>query len=141
VSFSGGTATTDSSGSYSFSGVTPGTYSITASHSGFFNVTHSATVTPGQTSTVNFAMATGGKIAGTVTNASGTVISGASVTISGGSISTTVHTTTNSSGVYNSNWVPVGTYTVTVSASGHTTQSKSTTANTGATTTLNFALQ
>jgi hypothetical protein len=69
------------------------------------------------------------------------VISGASVTITGGSISTTVNTTTNSSGVYNSNWVPVGSYTVTVSAAGHTTQSQSTTVTTGNTTTLNFKLQ
>jgi hypothetical protein len=91
--------------------------------------------------TLNFALATGGKIAGTVTNASGAAIAGASVSITGGSISTTVNVTTNSSGGYNSNWIPVGTYNVSVSASGHTTQSKSTTANTGATTTLNFALQ
>src|SRR5579864_1437159 len=118
VSFSGGSATADSNGNYSFSGVTPGSYSVTAAHSGFFNVTHSVTVNSGQTSTLNFAMATGGKIAGTVTNTSGGVIAGASVTLTGGSISTTVHTTTNSSGVYNSNWMPVGTYTVTVSASG-----------------------
>ena len=141
VSFSGGSATTDSNGNYSFSSVAAGTYTVTASHSGFFNVTHSATINSGQTTTLNFAMATGGKIGGTVTNSSGGLIAGAAVTISGGSISTTVNTTTNSSGVYNSNWVPVGSYTVRVSASGFTTQTKSTTANTGATTTLNFTMQ
>jgi hypothetical protein len=86
-------------------------------------------------------MATGGKIAGTVTNSSGAAISGAAVTLTGGSINTTVNTTTNSSGAYNSNWMPVGSYTVTVSASGHAIQSKTATANTGATTTLNFTLQ
>ncbi len=141
VSFSGGSTTSDSSGNYTFSGVTPGTYSVTASHTGFFPVTHAAVLGSGATVTLNFAMATGGKIAGTVTNSSGAAISGAAVTLTGGSINTTVNTTTNSSGAYNSNWMPVGSYTVTVSASGHATQSKTATANTGATTTLNFTLQ
>jgi phosphatidylinositol-3-phosphatase len=140
VSFSGGSTTTDSSGNYSFSGVTPGTYSVTATHTGFFAVTHAAVLASGATVTLNFAMATGGKIAGTVTSSSGAAIAGAAVTLTGGSINTTVNTTTNSSGSYNSNWMPVGSYTVTVSASGHATQSKTATANTGATTTLNFAL-
>ena len=141
VSFSGGSTTADSSGNYTFTNVTPGTYNVTATHTGYFAVTNSATVTSGAAVTLNFALATGGKIAGTVTNASGTPIAGASVSLTGGSISTTVNVTTSSSGGYNSNWMPVGTYKVTVSASGHTTQSKSATANTGATTTLNFALQ
>jgi acid phosphatase len=141
VSFSGGSTTTDNGGNYSFSNVTPGTYSMTASHTGFFAVTNSITLSSGATAILNFAMATGGKIAGTVTNSSGAAISGASVTLTGGSISTTVHTTTNSSGGYNSNWMPVGSYTVTVSASGNTTQTKTANANTGATTTLNFTLQ
>jgi acid phosphatase len=141
VSFSGGSTTADGSGNYTFTGVAPGTYNVTATHSGYFPVTNSATVASGAAVTLNFALATGGKVAGTVTNAGGTPITGASVSITGGSISTTVNITTSSSGGYNSNWVPVGTYTVTVSASGHATQSKSTTINTGATTTLNFALQ
>jgi hypothetical protein len=71
----------------------------------------------------------------------GDAIASAAVNVTGGSIATTVNTTTNSSGVYNSNWVPAGTYTVTVSASGYTRQSKSTSVTTGSTTTLNFTLQ
>jgi acid phosphatase len=141
VSYSGGSTTTDTGGNYSFANVTPATYNVTATHSGYFAETKSVVVGSGAAATLNFALATGGKVAGTVTNSTGTVISGASVTITGGSISTTVNTTTNSSGVYNSNWVPVGSYTVTVSAAGHTTQSQSTTVTTGNTTTLNFKLQ
>jgi phosphatidylinositol-3-phosphatase len=141
VSFSGGSTTADSSGNYTFTNVTPGTYNVTATHTGYFPVTKAATVASGAAVTVNFALATGGKIAGTVTNASGAAIAGASVTVKGGSISTTVNLTTNSSGGYNSNWIPVGSYTVTVTASGHAAQSKTATANTGATTTLNFTLQ
>jgi phosphatidylinositol-3-phosphatase len=140
VSFSGGSTTTDSSGNYSFSNVAAGTYNITAIHSGYFALTKSANVSSGSSTTLNFAIATGGKVAGTVTNSSGTAISGAAVTVTGGSIGTTVKITTSSTGTYNSNWVPVGTYTVTVSAAGHTTQSKTTTVTTGNTTTLNFTL-
>jgi hypothetical protein len=140
VSFSGGSTTSDTNGNYAFTSVTPGTYNVTASHTGYFNVTKSVTVTSGATATLNFALATGGKVAGTVTNSSGVAISGAAVNISGGSIPTTVNTTTNSSGVYNSNWVPVGTYTVTVSATGFTTQSQSVNVTTGNTITLNFTM-
>src|SRR5262249_39426348 len=136
----GGSTSSDSSGNYFFTNVTPGTYSLTATHSGYFAVTNQVTVPSGATVTLNFAMATGGKVAGTVTNASGIPIAGAAVSITGGSISTTVNVTTSSSGGYNSNWVPVGPYTVTVFASGHPSQSKSTTVNTGATTALNFSL-
>jgi acid phosphatase len=141
VSYSGASTTTDTNGNYSFTNVTPGTYNVSASHSGYFVETKSVTVNSGAISALSFALATGGKVAGTVTNSSGAVIANASVTITGGSISTTVKTTTNSSGVYNSNWVPVGTYTVTVAATGFTTQSQTATITTGNTTTLNFKLQ
>jgi hypothetical protein len=114
---------------------------VTATHSGYFALTKSVTISSGTTSTLNFALATGGKVGGTVTSSAGAVIAGASVTITGGSIATTVNTTTNSSGVYNSNWIPVGTYTVTVSATGFTKQSKTVNVPTGTTATLNFTMQ
>lgn len=141
VSFSGGSATTDSAGHYTFTNVAAGTYNVSASHSGYFLLTKSATITSGSTSTLNFALATGGKVAGTVTNSSGAAISGATVNMTGGSITTTVNTTTSSTGTYNSNWIPVGTYTVTVSATGFTKQSQTVNVPTGSTATLNFKLQ
>jgi hypothetical protein len=140
VSFSGGTTTTNASGFYQFTNVVPGTYSVTASHTGFFSSTQSATVNSGSTTILNFKLATGGKLAGTVTNSSGTAISGATVVISGGSVPTSVTLTTSSTGAYATNFVPVGTYTITVSATGFTTQSKTATVNTGQTTTVNFTL-
>ena len=140
VSFSGGSTTANSNGNYTFTNVAPGTYNVTATHSGYFAVTNSVTVASGTTATLNFALATGGKLAGTVTSG-GAPVSGATVSIAGGSIGTNLTITTSSSGSYNSNWIPVGAYTVTVSASGHATQSKNATVNTGATTTLNFTLQ
>jgi photosystem II stability/assembly factor-like uncharacterized protein len=140
VSFSGGSTTTNSSGFYQFTNVAAGTYNVTASHTGYFSVTHSATVNSGATTTLNFKLATGGKLAGTVKNSSGAAISGAAVKISGGSIATSVSLTTSSTGAYATNFIPVGTYTITVSATGFTSQSKTATVNTGQTTTVNFVL-
>src|SRR5207248_2149041 len=75
-----------------------------------------------------------------VTGSNSAALANASVTVSGGKVSTTKTMTTTSGGRYNTSWLPVGTYTVTVSAAGYATQSKSTTVITGATTTLNVAM-
>jgi putative lipoic acid-binding regulatory protein len=113
---------------------------VTASRSGYITESNSVTVSAGATSTLNFPMATGGKVAGTVTNSSGTAISGAAVQITGGAVQTTVNVTTSSTGAYNSNWIPIGSYTVTVSKSGFTTQTQNANVTTGNTTTLNFTM-
>jgi hypothetical protein len=140
VSVGVASTTTNSTGNYTFGNVAPGTYSLKASASGYFSATQSVTTTAGTTSTVNFQLATGGKLAGTVKNGSGTAIYNATVTITGGSLATTVNTKTNSSGKYNSGWIPVGPYTITVSKSGYTAQSKTATAVTGKTVTVNFTM-
>jgi hypothetical protein len=75
-----------------------------------------------------------------VKNSSGTAISGASVKITGGVIATTVNLTTNSTGNYGTGYIPVGQYTVTVSASGYVTQTKSGSVSSGATTTVSFTM-
>jgi hypothetical protein len=76
-----------------------------------------------------------------VLTGSGAPLSGVSVTISGGTIATTVIINTNSSGAYNSNYVPVGNYTVSISPSGLSPQTKTATVTTGMTTTVNFTAQ
>lgn len=78
-----------------------------------------------------------GAIAGTVTNTkTKAAISGATVDCGpAGS------TTTASNGTYSIASVPPGTYTCTASASGYKPKSASVTVNSGATTTVNFALQ
>jgi phosphatidylinositol-3-phosphatase len=141
VTYSGGSATTDTNGNYILSNVAAGTYNVTATRTGYISETKSATVASGATTTLNFAMATGGKIAGTVTSSAGAAIAGATVHISGGAVTTTLNVTTSSTGSYNSGWIPIGTYTVTVSANGFTTQTQSAAVTTGNTTTLNFKLQ
>jgi phosphatidylinositol-3-phosphatase len=134
------TKTTNLSGDYRFSSVAAGTYSVTAQASGYFSRTKSVTTTSGATSTLSFQLATGGIVAGTVKTSAGAAIANATVTLTGGAIATTKTITTGSTGYYNSNWVPVGTYSVVVSASGYTSQTKTISVTTGATSTLNFAL-
>jgi galactose oxidase len=141
VSYSAGSATSDASGNYTLSNVAAGTYNVTGAHTGYLSRSSSVTVTSNTTSTANFALATAGKIAGVVQNSSGAAISGATVKITGGKVATTVNTTTNSTGNYGTSWIAVGSYTITVSKSGFTTQSKTATVNTGATITVNFTMQ
>jgi cytoskeletal protein CcmA (bactofilin family) len=122
VSYSGGSTTTDATGRYTFTGVSSGTYSVTATASGYKARTYSGvTVTAGVTNTQDIQLTTTGRVTGTVT-AGGVAVSGATVTLQGGNLSTTDTVTSDSTGHYTSNWDPIGTYTVTCSAPGHSTQ-------------------
>jgi hypothetical protein len=129
---------TNSSGVYTIANVNGGSEALTASATGYLPVNGTASVTAGGTSTLNFQLATAGIIKVAAVNSAGAADTGATITLQGGVISTTVSGLTNSSGVYSSNWIPIGSYTVTISESGHTTQSESVTVTSGATTTVNF---
>ena len=141
VSFSGHSTTTSSTGTYSFSSVAAGTYTVSVTHSGYISESATVTVNSGATSTLNVQLSTAGKIAGKITTSTGAAVSGASIHFAGGTISTTADTKSSSTGTYSSSWIPIGSYSVTVSASGHSSQTKSVTVSTGNTTTLNFTLQ
>src|SRR5262249_34101607 len=141
VSFSGGSATTTTTGNYTLSGVAAGTYNVTAARTGYLSRTLQTTVTSGGTSTLNFQLATAGILAGKVTKSGGAAIAGATVKITGGTIATTKTLTTSSTGNYSSSWIPVGNYSITVTATGFTAQTKSAAVTTGATTTVNFTMQ
>src|SRR5207244_7688796 len=134
---SAGTANTvtDAGGAYTISGLAPGTYTATATASGYASQSASVTLAAGSTTTQNFALAPNpGTITGTVTDA-GTAapIAGATVAYSGGS------TTTDGSGAYTLANVAEGSYSVTESARGSVTQSRTVTVGPGATATQNFA--
>jgi hypothetical protein len=140
VSDSGGTSTTtDSSGAYTLSGLTPGSRSLTASAVGFDAGFNSALVTSGQTTqNVNFNLTpTPGAATGTVTNASdGTAIAGATVSDSGGA-----STTTDGSGAYTLTGLTPGSHTLTASATAFTSQAVTASINAGQTTQgVNFRL-
>jgi len=138
VSWSGGSTTTNTSGIYTLTNVTAGTQNITAAKTGYLSRTLAVGVTEGATSTLNIPIATAGKISVKVVTSSGAVVSGATVTIKGGVVATTVSGSSSSTGLFTTNWIPVGTYTVTVAKSGFTTQTKTTTVSSGVTTSLTF---
>jgi len=138
VSWSGGSTTSDASGIYTLTNVPAGTQNITAVKTGYLARTLAVGVTGGATSTLNIPIATAGKISVKVVTSSGAVVSGATVTIKGGVVPTTVSGSSSSTGLFTTNWIPVGTYTVTVAKSGFTTQSKTTTVSSGVTTSLTF---
>ncbi|MGZ4878149.1 MAG: carboxypeptidase regulatory-like domain-containing protein [Candidatus Angelobacter sp.] len=138
VSWSGGSTTSNASGIYTLTNVPAGTQNITAVTTGYLSRTLAATVTGGATSTLNIPIATAGKITVKVVAPSGAVVSGATVTIKGGSIATTVTASTSTTGLFTTNWIPVGTYTVSIAKTGHTTQTKTTTVTSGATVSLTF---
>lgn len=137
VSWSGGSTTTSTTGTYTLSNVATGSQKITAAKTGYLPRTLTASVTSGGTTTLNIAIATAGKISVKATKG-GVAVSGATVTIKGGVVSTTVTGTTSSTGVYTTNWIPVGTYSITVAKSGLTSQTKSATVASGATATVTF---
>jgi hypothetical protein len=138
VSWSGGSTTTNTSGIYTLTNVTAGTQNITAVKTGYLSRTLAVGVTGGATSTLNIPIATAGKISVKVVTSGGAVVSGATVTIKGGVIATTVSGSSSSTGLFTTNWIPVGTYTVTVAKSGFATQTKTTTVSSGVTTSLTF---
>lgn len=139
VSWSGGSTTSNTSGIYTLANVTAGSRNITASKTGYLSRTLAVSVAGGATSTLNIPLATAGKISAKVVTSTGAVVSGATVTIKGGAIATTVSGLTGSTGIFTTNWIPVGTYTVTVAKTGHTTQTKTTSVSSGVTTSLTFS--
>jgi hypothetical protein len=130
--------TANSSGVYSMNNVTTGTQTLTASATGYLPRSLTVNAPSGGTATLNFPLATAGKITVKAVNSAGAADAGVTVSISGGVIATTINGTTNSSGIFTTNWTAVGSYTITISQTGHTTQSKSATVTAGATTTVNF---
>ncbi len=141
VSTAGLSTLTDTSGNYTLANLVVGSYSVTATKSGWGTQTKTASVTAGTNTTLNFALAASGEIKGTITTSTGAAVSGATVNFTGGVIATNKNVTSSSTGTYNSGWIPVGTYTVTVSKSGFTTQTVSVTITSGQILTQNFTLQ
>jgi len=74
-------------------------------------------------------------------NAGGASVSGAILAFTDGNLRSAKTVVTDSSGAYNSNWIAVGSYTITVSASGYAGTSANATVSTGLTTSLDFTLQ
>ena len=136
---SGTTQTSDSLGDYQLTAVPDGTYSVTASDTGFEPETFTVTVTGTGTTSQSFVLATGtnGSIAGTVTDAqTAQPISGVVVKAS----STSYTATTDASGNYVIENVAPASYSLTFAATNHVTGSAGVTVATSANTEQNAAL-
>jgi len=140
VTLNGSSVVTGTTGVFSFANVPAASYTIFAARSGWQANSAPISVAGGSTTAVTIKLATTGRISGTVTTSTGAVVSGATVKFTGGAIANTTSVMTNSTGVYTSAWIPVGSYTVTVSKSGLTTRSGTATVTTGGKTVLNFTM-
>jgi hypothetical protein len=72
---------------------------------------------------VSMAQTITGSVRGTVTDPSGAVMAGASITIANSGTGVTAHTVSNASGLYNFEFLVLGSYTVTATAPGFDTTS------------------
>ena len=134
----GQSATTAADGTYTITDVPTGDRSVTASADGFESQTQTALVYENQTTTVDFALnpILVGSITGTVTNASdATAIGGATVSVDTGQSATTA-----ADGTYTITDVPTGERSVTASADGFESQTKTATVTGNETTSVDFAL-
>jgi hypothetical protein len=132
------TVTADASGNYSFNGRANGSYTVTASKSGFtFSpASQSVTVNNGNVTGVNFSsVVTTYSISGTISGLGG---NGATVTLTGASTATV---TANASGSYTFSGLLNGSYTVTPSKAGFsfTPASQAVTVNSANVSGLNFS--
>jgi hypothetical protein len=138
VSPGGNSVLTDANGNFLI-GVNAGSYTVTASAPTYNKASQSVTVAFGQKATIGFrlvSVAAYGSLTGRVVDsATRAPIAGATVTLSDGLIRTT-----DLSGNFSFAIVLNGTYTVTVSALGYVTQTKSVTITPGHTTTVLFLL-
>jgi hypothetical protein len=110
------TATTGTDGSYSISGLTPGTLNVTVSAAGFSSLTTQATLANGN-NTDNFALsAQQAELSGVVTDPNNTPVDGATITAtdSNGVVQGTTTSFNNNGidGYYAFNNLPPGTYTI-----------------------------
>jgi carboxypeptidase family protein len=134
----GATTLTDVNGSFSLD-VIPGTYTVTASATGYNSASQTVTVNGGQNQIVNFklvSLTATGSIKGAVTDSvSAVAIAGATVKLSNG-----LATVTDLNGNFSFPAVIYGTYTITASAVGYVSQSQPVTVKAGHTTNIQISL-
>ena len=136
-----GSTMTSSMGTYSFSSLAEGSYSVTASIPNYTSQTNPVSVTPGTGATLSFALAPNpGSISGAVTDSvSGDPIVGATVSYTGpGGSSGSINTGTGDT--YSFSSLTEGSYSVTASADTYSPQTATVGVAPGATTTQPFEL-
>jgi hypothetical protein len=114
VSIAGQSELTGSAGSFSISGLAPGTYPVIASKTGYNNYTGSITVSANQTLSIVMTPVTY-TLSGTIHTGSitGSGLAGATVSVAGKTA------TTASNGTFSISGIPGGSYTYTVTKTGY----------------------
>jgi hypothetical protein len=136
-------AVTDSNGDFTMPANARKSLAIGATKPGWTSNARSATSTPNATtepSPSKIFVATTGRISGHVLNNGGAPVAGAILTFTGGKLRLSKTVVTDGSGAYSSSWIALGSYTVSVSATGYAATSGAAIVNTGTTTALNFSL-
>jgi len=144
VAYSGGSAVTDANGNFSMPANARKSLAITAGKTGWLSDARTGTATLNATaepSPTKIFVSTAGRISGHVLNSGGAPVIGATLTISGGKLRLSKTITSDGAGSYNSSWIAIGSYTVTVSAPGYAAVTGTATVNTGLTTALDFTLR
>lgn len=135
------TILSDDEGSYSFSGLAPGSYTIQAQEPDYQTATTGAIIVANQTTTVNLSLgANPGSVSGAITNANGGApIAGASISVL---FNSTIITTvlSDSSGNYSVVDLAPGAYTLQVQASNFQATARSVVVQSNLQTSANFSL-
>lgn len=137
----GQSVTTDSNGVFTIPVPAVQSYTLSATRTGWISQAKSATATSSTPSPVKIFAATGGRVVGSVRTSSGVPIAGATLTFTGGTLRITKSVKADGNGNYYSDWIPVGSYSMTVSAGGYSTSNPSVSVGTGITQTLNVTLR
>ncbi len=131
---------TSSDGAFSFASVPAGTYTVTASATGYQTASASLTVTAGHNANINLHLVStvpSGSVQGVVKSlATGKAVPGATLILTPGVLATV----TDSTGYYGFPSVTPGTYTLTVTAAGYQSYSQTITVASGHTVKANVSV-
>ena len=144
VTANGVSAVTDSNGNFTIAANARKSMAITATKTGWLSDARTATSIPNggsEQSPAKIFISTAGQVSGHVHTSAGVAISGATLSFTGGKLALNPTTTSNSTGAYNSNWIAVGNYTVTVTAPGFAPVTATATVTAGVVTPLDITLQ
>ena len=144
VAYNGGSAVTDANGNFTISANARKSLAITASKPGWLSDARTGTSTLDaveQPSPTKIFISTAGQISGHVLNSGGAPVAGATLTFTGGKLRLSKTIAADGAGAFSSNWISVGSYTVTVAAPGFAGVSTTANVNSGLTTALNVTMK
>lgn len=144
VAYSGGSAATDVNGNFSIPAGARKSLAITAGKTGWLSDARTGTSTlnaVAEPSPTKIFISAAGQVSGHVLSSLGIPVGGATITLTGGKLRLSKTVTADAAGAYNSGWIAVGTYTVSVAAAGYAGVSASAAVNTGLVTPLDVTLK